>query len=428
MPQPSPNVVTVNYATEPKTATPGSDYVSQLGTLTFPAGTTRMPVRIQIVTDNIVETIEELGLRLSRPTNATLLDDYGLGKIGNDDLARLRVTGSEQSEGDDGTRVTSFTIESSNPAAMELRVTAATQDGTATVGDSDYVAFNQTVVFAPGETKKNILVTINSDRKFEPDETFGLVISDPQGGATLIDTATANAVIRNDDAALGAVGGTVRIDTNANGQFDDGEPGLGGSTVFADLDGNLTLDPGEPFAVTTESGRYRLENVIAGEQHVLQVVRENWLQSYPGSTTQTDAELFVTVTVVAGGVVTGADFGNITTVNADPTLDEIANPSAIDQDSGPQTIALSGISAGEGENQSLTITATCSNLDLIADLTVDYASPHAVGTLTFTPLAGKSGNATIAVRVRDAGPNGIADDEDDANIERNFDVSVNALN
>ena len=48
-------------------------------------------------------------------------------------------------------------------------------------------------------------------------------------------------------------------------------------------------------------------------------------------------------------------------VNDAPTLDAISDPAAILEDAGQQTINLTGISAGGGESQALTVTATSSN-------------------------------------------------------------------
>ncbi|MDO8630806.1 MAG: Ig-like domain-containing protein, partial [Phycisphaerales bacterium] len=90
-------------------------------------------------------------------------------------------------------------------------------------------------------------------------------------------------------------------------------------------------------------------------------------------------------------------------VNNRPTLDPIPSPAPILEESGTQTIALTGISAGVEENQVLTVTATSSNPALISNPTVNYSSPNATGTLSYRPTAGSSGTATISVVVTDDG-------------------------
>jgi hypothetical protein len=49
-----------------------------------------------------------------------------------------------------------------------------TVDGTATTGDSDYVAQTGTLTFNPGETSKTITIEVKGDTKKESNETFYL--------------------------------------------------------------------------------------------------------------------------------------------------------------------------------------------------------------------------------------------------------------
>lgn len=115
-------------------------------------------------------------------------------------------------------------------------------------------------------------------------------------------------------------------------------------------------------------------------------------------------------------------------VNNAPTLDTISNPAAINEDATTQTIDLRGITAGGGETQALTVTATSSNTALIPNPTVSYTSPNATGSLSYAPLADQSGTATITVTVRDAGLDGVAGNADDATVSRSFVVTVSAVN
>ena len=110
--------------------------------------------------------------------------------------------------------------------------------------------------------------------------------------------------------------------------------------------------------------------------------------------------------------------------NRTPTLDALADLT-INQDATQQTVSLQGISAGSGENQALQVTAVSSNTGLIPHPVITYASPQATGTLTFTPLAGASGSATIAVTVEDGGTdNNLSTTNDNAKFTRSFDVAV----
>ena len=95
------------------------------------------------------------------------------------------------------------------------------------------------------------------------------------------------------------------------------------------------------------------------------------------------------------------------------------------EDSPLQTINLSGISAGGGASQALSVTATSSNTSLIPNPSVSYISPNTSGSLGLTPVMDQSGSALITVTVTKAG--------DDANgstssVTRTFRVTVNAVN
>jgi len=68
-------------------------------------------------------------------------------------------------------------------------------------------------------------------------------------------------------------------------------------------------------------------------------------------------------------------------------------------------IGLSGISAGTGETQTMTITATSSNEAVIANigLAVTYTSPNTTGSLNITPVINASGETIISLTVTDDG-------------------------
>jgi hypothetical protein len=71
----------------------------------------------------------------------------------------------------------------------------ATADGSATAG-ADYTAVQGTLTFDAGVSTRTFKVPIRSDRLVEGTETILLVLSDPQGGATLGSLATATLEIQ----------------------------------------------------------------------------------------------------------------------------------------------------------------------------------------------------------------------------------------
>ena len=116
----------------------------------------------------------------------------------------------------------------------------------------------------------------------------------------------------------------------------------------------------------------------------------------------------------------------IVAVNDPPTIAAIPNPAAINEDSGQQTVSLTGIGTGaSNETQTLTVTATSSNPALIPNPTVTYSSPSATGSLKYTPVANAHGTAVITVTVQDSG--GTANGGNDT-ASTTFSVTVNSVN
>ncbi len=128
-------------------------------------------------------------------------------------------------------------------------------------------------------------------------------------------------------------------------------------------------------------------------------------------TPATDQAGTTTVTVTATKTVAGTPLSmsdtfvlTVTAVNDPPTIDAIANPAAIPQNAGTQTVGLTGISAGEGETgQTLTVTATSNNTAVIPHPTVTYTSPNSTGSVSYAPVPGANGSAIVTVTVTDNG-------------------------
>jgi hypothetical protein len=133
----------------------------------------------------------------------------------------------------------------------------------------------------------------------------------------------------------------------------------------------------------------------------------------------------ITVTVSDGGTtnssITRTFTVTVSGVNDTPTLDALNNLT-INEDAGQQTVTLTGITSGAGnESQVLTVTASSGNTAVVPNPTVTYTSANTTGTLTFTPVANASGSALITVTVNDGGST-------NNTITRTFTVTVNAVN
>jgi uncharacterized protein len=115
-------------------------------------------------------------------------------------LPRLSIDDVTLDEGNAGsiTRF-SFSVTLNTAAATDVSFDIATVDGSATVADNDYVA--RSVIGAlirAGDTRFEFDVEVIGDDIVEPNETFTVVLSNPEGAE--LQRATGTGTIRNDDA------------------------------------------------------------------------------------------------------------------------------------------------------------------------------------------------------------------------------------
>ena len=149
----------------------------------------------------------------------------------------------------------------------------------------------------------------------------------------------------------------------------------------------------------------------------------------PAANIYGSATITVTVTddggTANGGVNTFTRTFTVTVnpINDPPLIDPIANQ-IINEDAGLTNLGLTGIAAGPfGESaQTVLISAISDNQTLIPNPTITYTAGNTTGTLTYTPVANRSGVATITVTLQDngGGVNNIWQEV--------FTITVNALN
>ncbi len=234
----SGSVVTVDYATADGTATAGSDYAAATGTLTFSSGVPTRQVTVNVTGDTIDEPDETLTLTISNPIGggSKIVDAEGVGTITDNDLApTLSIGDVTVPEGDSGTVTASFPVTLSAVSGRDVDVDYATADGTATAG-SDYEAATGTLVFAAGETTKQIDVTVDPDVVAEIDKAFTVVLSSPQNATILAGTGLGT--ITDDDA--------VPKISIGNATVTEGDTGTSPLTF------TVSMDPGSGFPVTVD--------------------------------------------------------------------------------------------------------------------------------------------------------------------------------
>src|SRR5439155_2305759 len=89
----------------------------------------------------------------------------------------VSVADTTVTEGNSGASDATFAISLAKPTTSTVTVHWATQDGTATAADGDYVPGSGDVSFAPGQTSTTVAVAVLGDTKVELDETFQVKLS-----------------------------------------------------------------------------------------------------------------------------------------------------------------------------------------------------------------------------------------------------------
>lgn len=179
------NSYTVNFTTANGSATSGSDYTANSGTLTFGPADTTQTITVGTIDDAAAENAETVLVNLSAASGAApITDSQGIGTINDNDIAApsLAIADSRGSEGP--LQTITFVVTKSGTTTSNVSVNYATANWTAT-SVQDYVAQSGTLTFAPNETTKSIMVSLKDDNFHEGEEYFYVNLSSPSGGATI---------------------------------------------------------------------------------------------------------------------------------------------------------------------------------------------------------------------------------------------------
>ncbi|MBS1797089.1 MAG: carboxypeptidase regulatory-like domain-containing protein [Acidobacteria bacterium] len=174
--------IQAHYATSNGTATAGQDYSTTSNTITFLDGELTHSFNVPITNDTTDEADETVNLTLSNPSPGVFLTPNATAVLtitDDDPPPTISIEDVAQTEGNQGNKVYFFRVELSQASEKTVTVDYQTTNGTATA-TVDYLPTNGTLTFAPGETLKEIIVTIVGDLTPELDETFTVDLSNPQ--------------------------------------------------------------------------------------------------------------------------------------------------------------------------------------------------------------------------------------------------------
>ena len=194
--------VSVEYATSPGSAEPGSDFESRSGTLTWADGdASDKIVEVSIINDTLAEVDEDFSLTLSAPTGGAQLaaTDTVTTIVSGDVYGIVGLERSAETIAESVGSVT-FTVLRAGSASGAVSVYYATSSGSAIV-DSDFTSVSGTLSWADGDTTvRTITVNLTNDSTDENDETFTVTLSNPSGSAVLGSYFRATVTIVDDDS------------------------------------------------------------------------------------------------------------------------------------------------------------------------------------------------------------------------------------
>ena len=210
----STGIVSIDYATVAGgSATGGAacggtvDYVDASGTLTFVDSDVSESFTVTLCPDALNEANETVNLALTNPVGGAILGtpNTAVLTINDDDPApTISITDVTQAELNASTSLFGFVVSLSAPSGQTVTVHYETNDGTATIANSDYVDIPDTILtFNPGVTIGNVDVTVNGDTAPEGNETFFVDLSTATNASILDNQGLGT--ITNDDASSGPV-------------------------------------------------------------------------------------------------------------------------------------------------------------------------------------------------------------------------------
>jgi Calx-beta domain len=197
---------TVTYKTANGAATSPADYVARSGTVKFAGKKLTRTVAITVVSDAIDEPDETFTLELTGAKGAVISDGEGIATINDDDPVPTVAAGAFTTvpEGQTGdTSFASIDVSLSTASGKDVSVDWTTADGTATAIGDDYTPDAGTLVFAPGETEKVVVIAVIGDNATEGVETFDVDLSTPVN-ATLGNATDVVTIVDNDPIPPGS--------------------------------------------------------------------------------------------------------------------------------------------------------------------------------------------------------------------------------
>ncbi|MEX2140307.1 MAG: Ig-like domain-containing protein [Pirellulales bacterium] len=388
-------------------ASAGADYQPLELFVVIPAGSTTVPVLIDVIDDTAVEGPESVVFTLIGTNNPGIIvnpaaDDASLTIADNDSVVSSTITVAAN----DSAAAEVLSPGAPNPGSFRISIspnsgTATTVNYTVTgsaANGTDYAAIASSAVIPANTAFVDIPINVTDDTLVEGNETVTITLtssSGTPGAAVNLTPATVNIADNDPTGAPPTVGGT-RTSTVAEGGTDsitqaelqttdpDTVPaGLTYTLTDAPDNGTLRREfPTGTFTTLATGGTFTQEDINLGRI------------TYVHNGSETTSDSFAFSVTDGSSTRTGTFAITVTQTNNPPT---VVNPLPdlfnVSNESAPRNISLAGVFS-DPEGQPLTFTVTSTN-PAVANASVSGSTL----TLTFTP--NQQGTATVTVTAND---------------------------
>ena len=200
--RPSTEVISVPYATVAGTATAGSDFVAQSGTVVFSPGMTVQTITVPILDDALAEPDEFFDLQLTAPANAALAQTRASTRLLASDLTNVStpVINALPVVVDESAGYAEFVFRLSAPSAQQVSVRYDDRYDAEIWREYSYGG-GGTLIFAPGEMAKTIRFAVYDDTKSDPAHSFHIFLDQPTNA--VVGNSWVTATIAANDGASG---------------------------------------------------------------------------------------------------------------------------------------------------------------------------------------------------------------------------------
>jgi hypothetical protein len=161
---------------------------------------------------------------------------------------QISIANATVNEGDTGISEATFNVTLSKASTNAVTVDYTTADGTATQPE-DYQQAQGTLTFEANQTTATVTVPVSGDTVDEPDESFSVLLSNPQN-TEIADGEGSATIVDDDEAAPTCQNVAIETDEDEQGSVAAECSDVDGNTLTYEIvdqatDGNATVDSGD---------------------------------------------------------------------------------------------------------------------------------------------------------------------------------------